>query len=113
MGRTAWLGGFHQLIPRLSAHESASTIGQYLQRTAAVLRPGGIAQFQFDTRAAGRAYRLRHLVPDTLLPTTQRRGIRRIRRDAEWVRDAVKKAGLTVLRERGQGSAEHWFTLRR
>jgi SAM-dependent methyltransferase len=93
--------------------ESEEAIVDYLKRIALALRPGGIAQVQFDCRPQTLAYRLRPLIPDRILPRTQRGGIRRIRRDAGWVREAVRTVGLSILKERSDNPAEHWFILRR
>jgi SAM-dependent methyltransferase len=91
----------------------AATIEAYLHRIAGALRPGGIAQLQFDTRPGTALSSVRAFVPDPLLPRTQRRGIRRIRRDPGWVRRAVRQAGMEVLRERDELTPAHRFVLRR
>jgi SAM-dependent methyltransferase len=88
-------------------------IAEYATRTARALRKGGIAQLQFDTRPATVGYLLRERLPDVLLPRTQRRGIRRIRRDAEWVRRLITGAGLEILSERDAQTSKHWFVARR
>jgi hypothetical protein len=93
--------------------EDAAIIGSYLHRIARALRPGGIAQLQFDTRPRTTLSTVRAFVPDRLLPRTQRRGIRRVRRDPRWVRGAVREAGMEVLRERDGLTAAHRFVLRR
>lgn len=93
--------------------EAPDVIATYMTRTAGALRPGGIAQFQFDTRSPDVLYRLRGRVPDALLPRTQRRAIRRVRRDAAWIRALADVSELELLRQRDIGSAAHWFVLRR
>jgi cyclopropane fatty-acyl-phospholipid synthase-like methyltransferase len=93
--------------------EREATIRDYLKRISSALRPGGIAQLQFDCRPQTHAYRVRPFIPDWILPRTQRHGIRRIRRDAAWVREAVAAVGLSIVRERSDNPAEHWFVLRR
>jgi SAM-dependent methyltransferase len=93
--------------------EDDATIAGYVLRTARALRPGGIAQFQFDTRHASVLSDARRRMPDALLPRTQRRGIRRVRRDAAWIRQLALGAGLRILRERDPDSAVHVFVLRR
>jgi SAM-dependent methyltransferase len=90
-----------------------SGIVGYIVRIAASLTAGGIAQLQFDTRPAGFGYRVRNLVPDVLLPSTQRRGIRRIRRDADALRGVFADVGLRVVFELSPGSESHTFVLSR
>lgn len=86
-------------------------IRRYLERIAIALEPDGVAQLQFDTRPRSLPYRLRSWLPDFLLPRTQRRGIRRVRRSAGSLREAAAAAGLRILEERGAGSAEHVFLM--
>jgi SAM-dependent methyltransferase len=93
--------------------EDAAVIASYVSRIGRALRSGGIAQLHFDTRHRGVLYRARAFVPDRLLGRTQRRGIRRVRRDPEWIRHEIRAAGLEILREREPASADHWFVLRR
>jgi SAM-dependent methyltransferase len=85
----------------------------YIARIGRALRPQGVTQIQFDTRPRTLQYRLRVLAPDRLLPPTQRRGIRRIRRDPTWIREQIRASGLEIISERGAGSTEHWFVARR
>jgi hypothetical protein len=47
-----------------------------------------------------------------LLPRPWRPGIRRIRRDARWLRRSFDASGLSVVREQGAGSDVHLFALR-
>jgi hypothetical protein len=93
--------------------EDASVIADYISRIGRALRPGGVAQLHFDTRPPSFLYRARKYVPDRLLGRTQRRGIRRVRRDPEWIRRQIQGAGLEIVGEREPRSAGHWFVLLR
>jgi SAM-dependent methyltransferase len=93
--------------------EDKATIVRYIARAAAALRPGGVTQFQFDTRAPSPWTRVRALLPGSLLPRTQRRGIRRVRRDPAWVRGVLRSAGLELLRERDPDTSLHRFMARK
>jgi SAM-dependent methyltransferase len=93
--------------------EDAALIADYVSRIGRALRPGGVAQLQFDTRPPTLLYQMRRFVPDTLLAPTQRRGIRRIRRDPAWIRRLLAAAGLELLWEREPQSESHWFVARR
>jgi len=93
--------------------EDAAAIAEYATRAGRSLRPGGIAQLHFDTRPQTVGYQLRDRLPDRILPRTQRRGIRRIRRDANWVRSLLTDAGLEILSERNPQTSSHWFVARR
>ena len=93
--------------------ETAETIETYVRRIGRALRAGGVAQLQFDTRPPTLLAGVRAVLPDTLLPRTQRRGIRRVRRDAAWVHDVLGSSGLELLREREAGTAAHRFIVRR
>jgi SAM-dependent methyltransferase len=86
-------------------------VARYLAETARVLRPGGRALLQFDTRPPSAASRLIHALPDPLLPRRYRRHMRRVRRRPERIDRLVADAGLTVERELGRGSADHWLVL--
>lgn len=77
----------------------------YLQRTAMVLRRGGIAQLRFDTRAPTLADRLRQRLPNA--------GGGPVRRLESWVRDRVRGADLEIIGERAPGTADHWVVARR
>jgi SAM-dependent methyltransferase len=91
----------------------AAAIEQYIEETARVLKPGGAALLQFDTRPRTAATKLIELVPDRLLPRERRRHMRRYRRDAGWIRERVAAAGLAVEWERGERTHWHWLLLRR
>jgi SAM-dependent methyltransferase len=88
-------------------------VASYLREIARVLRPGGVAVLQFDTRALGLGARAARALPDRLLPAARRRHIRRYPRSPDTVRAWAAEAGLVVARERDAGSAEHWLRLTR
>ncbi len=89
------------------------TIESYLVEIARVLRPEGRAALQFDTRPPNRLIALYKTLPDPLLPRCHRRHLRRYRRRAGLVRERMGAAGLVILKERGAGTASHFFLLRR
>jgi SAM-dependent methyltransferase len=86
-------------------------VAGYLREVKRVLAARGAGLIQLDTRPRGAAARAIQLLPDRLLPRSRRRHMRRYRRDAERVRQLVRHAGLTVVEERGAGTAEHWLLL--
>jgi SAM-dependent methyltransferase len=89
-----------------------ATIAAYLNEITRVLKPGGKALVQFDTRSLGLGARAARRLPDALLPASRRRYIRRYPRDPDTVRALARQAGLTLDAERDPGSAEHWLLLR-
>jgi SAM-dependent methyltransferase len=93
--------------------EELESIRRYLQRIARALREDGVACLQFDTRAQTALYRLRNRVPDWVLPTVWRHGIRRIRREAGALRSEFGRAGLQVIDEHDPDGEVHTFVLRR
>jgi SAM-dependent methyltransferase len=92
--------------------ESFEEIARYVQRISLALKPRGVAYLQFDTRRRTLLYRVRNLVPDPLLPRSWRRGIRRIRRAPESLRNLFQAHGLQVCHELGRESEYHAFILR-
>lgn len=90
-----------------------AVVAAYLRETGRVLRPGGVAVLQFDTRPRRALVSALALLPDALLPRRHRRHMRRIRRDPEQIRAMARAGGLTIETEQGAGSAEHWLRLRR
>jgi len=90
-----------------------SIIENYIHRTATALKNNGIAQLQFDTRPVSFPYRLRNLIPDCLLPKTQRKGIRRIRRDPDILRELFKSSQLDIIDEIDDRTEFHTFLLRK
>jgi SAM-dependent methyltransferase len=87
-------------------------VESYLHEIARVLRPGGVAALQFDTRRASPLVALAQVLPDALLPRVRRRDIRRYRRPASQIRKFGRDAGLMLEAERAPGTAQHWFRWR-
>lgn len=87
-------------------------VESYLREIARVLRPGGVAAVQFDTRPTPVLAALAQRLPDALLPNTRRRGIRRYRRPVSQIHSFGRAAGLTLEAEWDPGTAEHWFRWR-
>jgi SAM-dependent methyltransferase len=87
-------------------------IESYMREIARVLRPGGVAVLQFDTRRVSKLAAVVHLLPDVFLPKTRRHGVRRCRRPAFQIRQLGQAAGLLLDGERDPDTAEHWFRWR-
>ncbi len=87
-------------------------IASYVSEISRVLKPGGVAQLQFDTRRRLPGIGLVRHLPDPLLPRLQRRGIRRYGRESEWIRGLGRQAGLVLEAERAPDSDQHWFRWR-
>ena len=88
-------------------------VAAYLREIARVLAPAGRAVVQLDTRAPSLPARAAHALPDRLLPAARRRYMRRARRRPETVAALIAAAGLAVRKERGRGTAMHWYVLAR
>ena len=99
--------------PLMNTYQNTGAISEYIQRIGAALSDGGCAYLQFDTRKRGLDYQLRNALPDWVLPRSQRRGIRRIRRDSAWLDELIARAGMTAIEEHGRGSDHHTYVLRR
>jgi cyclopropane fatty-acyl-phospholipid synthase-like methyltransferase len=93
--------------------EDIHEIGQYIRRISITLKPEGIAQLQFDTRPQTALYRLRNHLPDSILPKSYRKGIRRIRRNASKLRNLFKNFGLNIIEELGENTELHYFILQK
>jgi len=102
---------FSTLVLQHIAEEDV--VAGYIRETARVLRPGGRAALQLDTRELMLLARAGRLLPDALLPGVHRRAMRRYPRSSAWVRDTVHRAGLGITAERGADTALHWFSLYR
>ena len=86
-----------------------AVIENYIRETARVLAPGGLAALHFDTRHV-RALRTAYMaLPDRMLPSVHRRGMRRHPRDPGRVAAAIERAGLRINEQTGPGTAHHWF----
>jgi SAM-dependent methyltransferase len=90
-----------------------AVIASYVEEAARVLRPGGRAAFQFDTRPNPPLRRLLLRLPDRLLPRDRRRYIRRYPLPAGWPAEAATKAGLRVVGQRGSATEDHFVLLER
>jgi hypothetical protein len=93
--------------------EDWALIDAYFARVARALGPGGVFYAQFDTRSPNTFYRLRHLLPDAVLPRNHRRGIRRIRRHVPAVERLTKRHGFVTEQMLGAGSERTILVLRR
>lgn len=93
--------------------EDFESIRTYLRRITRVLEDDGVACLQFDTRLPNALYRFRNRLPEWCLPQVWRRGIRRIRREADMLRRAFAAAGLRIIDEHEPDGCLHTFVLRR
>jgi SAM-dependent methyltransferase len=93
--------------------QKTEVIERYLKLIGTTLKPTGCALLQFDTRGQSLGYRLRNALPDWSLPRAQRRGIRRIRRSADWLAERMKEAGLEVREEQRAQSSMHTYIVTR
>ena len=90
-----------------------AVISSYVGEIARVLRPGGRAALQFDTRPNPLVRRLLLRLPDPLLRRDHRRYIRRYPLPASWPAETAAAAGLRAVDERGAGTADHFVLLAR
>jgi cyclopropane fatty-acyl-phospholipid synthase-like methyltransferase len=93
--------------------EDRVAIATWIQRISGVMRRNGIAHLQFDTRPRTLPYRASRYLPDPVLPRSDRRGVRSIRRKPTWVWDRLRGADLEVFGESDYGTAGHWYLARR
>ena len=82
-------------------------IAEYINECGRVLRQGGRAVLQFDSRPNALARRLALRLPDALLPRDRRRYIRRYPVPPGWPVAIGAAAGLSLLDERGPGTHDH------
>lgn len=73
----------------------------------------GFAYLQFDTRPQSLLYRLKKIIPDFLLPKSQRRGIRRIRRNTQEIEYLIKRIGFSIIEQQRPCTEHHFFLLKR
>jgi ubiquinone/menaquinone biosynthesis C-methylase UbiE len=100
--------GVFQHIPDEAA------IAGYLNEIARVLQPNGHALLQFNTAPIGMARKIAHMLPDPLLPRTNRRYMRCYRRDPGRIRQLVDGARMEIVWEHQAGDATfHYFFLRK
>jgi len=90
--------------------ENMSFIRDVLEQMFSLLN--GYAYVHFDTRKRNWFHRLRDILPDFLLPKSQRRGIRRICRNAKTVESLINKIGFTIIEQKQPNSEYHIFLLR-
>jgi ubiquinone/menaquinone biosynthesis C-methylase UbiE len=90
---------------------SEEVLQSLLSEVSRVLRPGGRAALQFDTRPRSRLGELYKLLPDSLLPRKHRRYMRRYRRDPRTVEGWIDAAGLKILAQRDPGTDTHFYLL--
>lgn len=72
----------------------------------------GYGYFHFDTRPPSLLQRVRLALPDWALPRSYRRGIRRIRRSPEEVRQLFQEIRLEIFEEHQPSSEYHFFLVR-
>ena len=96
---------FSNLVLQHIADESA--VAQYVREAGRVLRGGGVAALQFDTRRLPLAARAARKLPRS----ASQRAMRRHPRNAQWIREQAASAHLHVLAEHGD-PANRWFVLR-
>ena len=90
--------------------ENQDEIAKIIERFKEVLR--GYAYLHFDTRPKDYAYVLKYLLPDLFLPKTKKRGMRRVRRDVQKLRDMFSECGFQIVKEFNPGTEFHYFFLR-
>jgi ubiquinone/menaquinone biosynthesis C-methylase UbiE len=100
----------HLVFQRIA---SESDIANYLRAAARVLRRGGVAVLQFDTRPSSRLVSLFQRLSDAVLPRDGHRSIRRHRRSAQAVRAAGAAAGLQLEAEQNPATADHFMRWRK
>lgn len=88
-------------------------VAGYLNEIARVLEPDGLAWLYFDTRPVTPPVRVLQTLPDSILPRTRRRFIRRYRLAPRRLHELVAAAELSVVEEQGKGSEMHVLGLRR
>ncbi|MDO8463526.1 MAG: class I SAM-dependent methyltransferase [bacterium] len=91
--------------------ERFDDVEEYIRKIAQCL--SGVAFLQFDTRPRNMFVAARRAVPDVFLPRTQRRGIRRHRRDPHAIRAIFRRYGFRIIEERDPGTALHAFVVTR
>lgn len=87
-------------------------VAGYMHETSRVLRAGGMAMLQFDTRPNPVSRRVALALPDAALPRVHRRCIRRYPVPSDWPRRRAAEADLEVLDERLPDTDSHMLLLR-
>ena len=88
-------------------------VARYIGEVGRVLKPGGRAVLQFDSRPQAAIRRLILRLPDALLPRDHRRYIRRYPVAPAWPGDRAAAAGLALVDERGIGTDDHLVLVER
>jgi 2-polyprenyl-3-methyl-5-hydroxy-6-metoxy-1,4-benzoquinol methylase len=88
-----------------------AVISDYIERIALSLSPDGVAWLEFDSRPPSMAYAVRNLVPDALLPRTQKRGIRGVRRPRSELLSLFERSALLLMEEFRPGTKDQVFVL--
>jgi SAM-dependent methyltransferase len=92
--------------------EEFAFIEQYLGFVRSWLSSNGGAYLQFDTRTETLLYRFKNVLPESILPSHLRRGIRRIRRKPADLERSFRRFGLTITKNIGQLSKYHCYVLK-
>lgn len=71
----------------------------------------GYVYLHVDTRQKDWLYYLKNTLPDWLLPKSQRRGIRRIRRSVKEIEDIITTAKFSIIEQTQPNSPYHFFLL--
>ncbi|MEA2147287.1 MAG: hypothetical protein QOG59_2874 [Solirubrobacteraceae bacterium] len=90
-----------------------SDIAGYLRETGRVLRRGGVAVLQFDTRPSSRLVSLFQRLPDAARLGDRRASIRGHRRSAQAIRAAGAAGGLALEAEHDPATADHFMRWRK
>lgn len=92
---------------------SFDIIKDYIRRISKSIHHSGIIQLHFDTRDISLAYLVREVIPDFLLPRPYKKGIRRIRRDADNLRLYFEANNLEIIKELHPNTSNHIFIMKR
>lgn len=92
---------------------SWNIIARYIDTLPRVLRPGGVAILQFDTRPPTFGYQLRRHLPGVLAPRKLKPGYRRIRRSPDALEARFRAAGLRLVHNEGRGTTYDLYVVER
>ncbi len=91
--------------------EDLEQIKKILDHMAHLLH--GYAYLHFDTRPPNGVYHLKNKLPNFLLTRSQRRGIRRIRRNSKEIEAHIKKLGFSIIEQWSPRSKNHFLLLKK